>query len=120
MEVPVKFFTLALIFLLVTLSSADSRMCSSNDMTEWFGKALRELDTVHNGMTRADLAKVFKPEGGFSSARLQSGTYIYRESPYIKVDVEFSLAAGKESGMQSPNDIITSISRPYVGYPVYD
>jgi hypothetical protein len=115
-----KFFTLALVLLLVTFSSADSSRCTGDDQAEWFGKALREIDGVREGMTRADLVKVFKPEGGFSSASRLKGTFVYRGSPYVKTGVGFSPSSSDESGPQSPNDVITSISRPYLGYPVYD
>jgi hypothetical protein len=40
-------------------------------------------------MTRSDLLKVFATEGGLSWSTQR--TYVYRQCPYIKVDVKFEL-----------------------------
>jgi hypothetical protein len=45
------------------------------------------MESTRVGMTRMNLLKVFKEEGGIST-RL-SRRYAYRDCPYIKVDVEF-------------------------------
>jgi hypothetical protein len=45
------------------------------------------MKSIKPGMTRADLQKVFTTEGGISM-RVQR-TYVYRNCPYCKVDVEF-------------------------------
>ena len=75
-----------------------------NDHIEWVGQALNEMETIKVGMKRKDLLKVFMPDGGLNSGR----TFIYRNCPYFKVDVEF----------QQEN--ILRISAPYLARPVLD
>jgi hypothetical protein len=42
--------------------------------------------------------------------------------PYIKVQIDFDLAGALEHGMptESPIDIVTKVSVPYVAYPTAD
>jgi hypothetical protein len=90
----------------------------------WVAQALTRMLTIKIGMTRGDLLKVFTTEGGLST-RVQH-TYVSRDCPYFKVDVEF-----KEVGPPGPNgdqmsfgesgaDIILKISRPYLAFSILD
>src|SRR6185503_6398359 len=74
--------------------------------SEWVAEALKEMQTVHAGMTRGELLRVFEEEGGLSTVR--SRTYVSRQCPYFKVDLEFKPAGDDES----PKDRIAKISRP--------
>jgi hypothetical protein len=65
-------------------------------------------------MFRADLERLFKYEGGIHTRSQQ--TYVYRDCPYIKIDVEF---APSEQNQKSA-DRITNISRPYIARPIID
>jgi hypothetical protein len=65
-------------------SSADS------EHTRWIAASLKEMQTIKAGMNRGDLFKVFTTEGGLSTVRQRR--YVYRDCPYIKVDVEFAPA----------------------------
>src|SRR5690242_755070 len=92
---------------------------------EWVAESLQRMQTVKPGMTRADLLKVFTTEGGIST-RL-SRTYVYRECPYFKVDVEFEAvgmpardADGRVTLIESGHDIIKKISRPYLEFSEMD
>jgi len=115
-----KLLVVTLIVLSVALCFAAPSRCSGTDLDEFLGKSLREIETVKPGMTRADLLKTFKPEGGFSAGTRLKGMFVYRDSAYIKVDVEFTSTAGNDNTPPDPGDVITSISRPYLSYPVYD
>jgi hypothetical protein len=91
----------------------------------WVGEVLRQTATVTVGMSRRDLLKVFQGEGGLSTGL--SRTYVYRGCPYIKVDVEFEPVgrpardtSGRVTGVESPNDVIRTISRPYLGWTIGD
>ena len=66
-------------------------------------------------MTRADLMKVFTTEGGLSIASHR--TYVYRQCPYIKVDVKFTAPS---LGEELPTDKIVEVSRPYLEWSVMD
>ena len=98
---------------------------TSKVQTEWIASSLKEIQKIKIGMTRADLLKVFTTEGGLSTGL--SRTYVYRECPYIKVDVEFEAvgrparnAEGRVTLMEGDRDIIIKISKPYLEWSVLD
>jgi len=70
-------------------------------------------------MRRKDLLVVFTTEGGISN-RFQR-TYVHVECPYIKVNVRFKAASNEGDGLkENPEDIIESISAPYLAGSVMD
>ena len=99
--------------------AADASKCTSAERTGWLANSLKEIETIQVGMTRQELLRVFRPDGGFFSSTRLKGVYVYRDSPYIKVDVEFTAAEGKasSSGPEDVKDVISSISRPYIAQP---
>lgn len=91
----------------------------------WVAEALKRMQTVKPGMTRTDLLKVFTVEGGLSTGLRR--TFISRECPYFKVDVEFKAvgrpdrdADGRVTLVEGNRDIIVKISRPYLQFSVAD
>jgi hypothetical protein len=80
---------------------------------------LRQIGKFKPGMRRKDLLKVFTTEGGLST-RTQR-TYIYIECPYIKVTVHFKPSSNESTEIRDdPDDIIESISQPYLQWGVSD
>jgi hypothetical protein len=106
--------------LLIVLGASSAPTCV--DTTRWLADSLKEMETIRAGMTRQDLLKVFRPAGGISSPSKFKGVFVYRDSPYISVDVEFAHPEGGIGGDApvSPQDVITSISRPCLAQPVFD
>ncbi len=91
----------------------------SRERTKWVAKVLRQIATIRPGMTRRELLKVFNTEGGLST-RFQQ-TYVYSECPYIKVDVRFKARNNERDSLhEEPDDIIESISQPYLAWSVTD
>ena len=91
----------------------------TDEHTEWIAKSLKEIETVKVGMTRADLLRVFKEEGGISTRTWRR--YVYRDCPYIKVDVEFEPVGEPENKtLQSPRDKIIKISKPFLEWSIID
>ena len=97
----------------------------SQGPTEWIANSLKEIQKIKVGMTRADLLKVFTTEGGLSTGLTR--TYVYRECLYIKVDVEFEPvgrpardADGRVTLVESKDDVIRKISKPYLDWMVID
>jgi hypothetical protein len=89
------------------------------ERTKWISKTLRRIQKVQPGMHRKDLMKVFTTEGGISN-RLQR-TYVYSECPYIKVDVRFKPINDRSNlGKEDPEDMIASISQPYLHWSTMD
>src|SRR5215469_7995717 len=83
--------------------------------TKWIDSVLRAVQTIKVGMTRSELMTVFTTEGGLSTTSQR--TYVYRQCPYIKVDVKFA-ASGREEEL--PTDKIVEVSRPYLSWSVMD
>ena len=83
---------------------------------------MKEMATVKPGMTRSDLLKIFREEGGLSSP--DHRTYGYKDCPYFKVDVDFRPASDAVDQQvrrsELPRDIIVAISRPYLAWIVTD
>lgn len=116
---------LLLITALVLFSSLEAFTQTPNSTNSaWIGKVLVELQTIKVGMTRAEMKKVFKEEGGLSTATRR--TYVYRDCPYIKVDFEFAQRGKQPKNAvdravnESEQDIITKMSIPYLAFATRD
>lgn len=102
----------------VAVSQSQERLTASQvdpEHTRWIAGALKAIQTIKVGMTRADLMKLFTVEGGLSTTSQR--TYVYQQCPYIKVDVKFA-ASSREEEHQS--DRIVEISRPYLAWSIAD
>ena len=124
---------LAILFALAVTLRADTairtttqhRASESVDYPEWVGRSLGEMETIKVGSTRRDLLAVFTTEGGLSTDLRR--TYVYRECSMFKVNVEFQAVGrpardteGRVTLIESPDDVITRISRPYIARPISD
>jgi hypothetical protein len=100
---------------------------SQPNHVKWVEETLGRMQTVVPGMTRTQLLAVFNTEGG-AVTRLRR-TYVSRECPYFKVDVEFE-AVGRQDRkdaegrvltlVEGPDDRIVRISRPYLQFSTLD
>jgi hypothetical protein len=86
--------------------------------SEWIAQSLREMETIKVGMTRADLLRVFREEGGLSTRTQRQ--YVYRECLYIKVAVEFEPVDTTQVFPENGKDKIVKISRPFIEWSVID
>jgi hypothetical protein len=91
----------------------------------WVQQSLQKIKTIKVGMTRADLLKVFTTQGGLYTPIQR--TYVFRECPYLKVDVEFTPvgrpardAEGRVTREESDRDLINKISVPYIALSIID
>jgi hypothetical protein len=84
----------------------------------WLVERLREVESIRVGMSRADLLKVFEPDGGLSGALPER--YVLRSCSLIKVDVRFDTSKGTTFTPLPPDTglKITAISKPYLE-PMY-
>ena len=118
--------TASFFLLLLTVSIVPApRPRKAQRETEWIASSLKEMQQIKVGMARADLLKVFTTEGGLSTGL--NRTYVYRECPYIKVDVEFEPvgrpardADGRVTLVEANKDVITKISKPYLEWTIMD
>lgn len=93
--------------------------------TAWVGEALQKLDTIKPGMTRKQLLTITDTEGGLSTTTRR--TYVSRECPFFKVDVEFSVFGGPKhdgegrlTNREDDRDVIVKVSRPYLQFSIMD
>lgn len=120
-EDPMKNCVLVLLCCAVGMSQmASSGRCTNQELSEWMSSSLTQIEKIQVGMTRADVQRLFGPDGGLSSQERQ--TFVFHDCPYIKIDVQFApiREADGRSARPSSQDTITSISRPYLGRPYFD
>jgi hypothetical protein len=86
---------------------------------------MEKMKHIKVGDTRKNLLRVFTTEGGLSTALEQ--TYVSQDCPFFKVDVKFRAIGrperdsdGRETSVESDDDIIIRLSRPYLAYSVLD
>jgi hypothetical protein len=110
------------VFLCILCVSATARLACQESPTQideehtaWITDVLKAAQTIKVGMTRADLIMVFTTEGGLSTTTQRK--YVYRQCPYIKIDVKFAAASPSE---ELPTDKIAKVSRPYLEWSIRD
>jgi hypothetical protein len=81
---------------------------------DWLRHRMDEAYSIHVGMSRADLLKVFNIDGGLQ--RIPPRRYSLPRCDMIKVDVEFELPQGASRNKLPPdNELkISAISKPYL------
>ena len=106
-----------------TNSSSQSPCVGDRDV--WVASTLEKMEAVKPGMTRDDLLKVFRTEGGLSTGLHR--TFASRDCAYFKVDVEFQAVGrtdrdsdGRVTLEEDARDIIVKISRPYLQFSIGD
>ncbi|HYL85201.1 MAG TPA: hypothetical protein VE263_13275 [Candidatus Angelobacter sp.] len=106
------------------MPSPNQESCAQ-DYRVWVTQALEKMETIKAGMTREQLLKIFTTEGGLSAGLRR--TYVSRDCPYFKVDVEFEAVGrpnrdedGRVTLVEDSRDIIVRVSRPYLQFSITD
>ena len=108
-----------LVLMCANAASALSQSEIKESHADWISTSLKKMQSVKIGMCREDLLKVFKEEGGISTRTWRR--YVYRECPYIKVDVEFEpIEAVEDKATEYPSDRIVKISKPFLEWTIID
>lgn len=117
------------VLLLVVAASSLAAQKSSGDQsaspkadkehTEWIESVLRSVDAIQPGMTRKELSSMFVEQGGGLWNRSQR-VYIFRQCPYIKIEVRFAPVPKGGPNDELPEDKIVEVSKPYLQYFVAD
>ena len=87
-------------------------------LTRAMEQTLKDTSSIQSGMTRADLLRVFSPEGGLATRDGQQ--FVYRRCPYIKVVVNFhkpddaDMDWGNAPEGEWNGDVILSVSKPFL------
>ena len=92
---------------------------------EWLRSVLEKTARLQPGVTRGELKQLFTGGGGTYATVCR--TYLYRTCSWIQVKVEFRIMGrperdenGRVPFDEEDRDIITKISRPYLGGQIYD
>jgi len=127
-----RLFVFLLISIIVIGGSASVRPTQSasqepcaQDHKAWVTHALEKMETIKPGMTRQDLLKIFRTEGGPSTGLRR--TFVSRDCPYFKVVVEFKAVPGPDrdnagfvTSVEDSRDIIVKVSIPYLQFGIAD
>jgi hypothetical protein len=87
-------------------------------LTRSLDQVLKDVSSIQPGMTRAELLRVFTPEGGLATRDGQQ--FVYRRCPYIKVVVNFrkpddaDVDWGNAPEEEWNGDVILSISKAFL------
>ncbi len=114
-----------------TFSTAQVKVVTEEEAEhyKWLAERLNEVNSIKVCMTRADLLKVFEPDGGLE--RFLPEIYVLRSCSLIKVKVEFEFPKGmsrddlahginllgEASGKNFPINSqieISAVSKPYL------
>jgi hypothetical protein len=74
------------------LESSSQSSCIQEHQV-WVAHALEKMESIKTGMTRADLLKVFRSEGGLSTGLHR--TFASRDCAYFKVTLNFRLSVDR-------------------------
>jgi len=82
-------------------------------------ESLEDISKIKVGMTRKDLLKSFGEEGGISTKTQKH--YVYNKCMFIKIEVKFASDGNAQNkSVESPDDKIIEISKPYLEYVIAD
>jgi hypothetical protein len=112
---PVAFFALSLPSVSLAQTSA---VAEAPTLSQFVNDVLQQVQTLHPGMARSALKAFFDQDGGlhtFGEAR-----YDYRLCHSIKIDVKFRSAVSGQRPEERDDDVIVSVSRPYLEIPFMD
>jgi len=86
----------------------------------WLIDRMMEAESIRVGMSRADLLRVFMPDGGL--LRIPAARYVLRSCDLIKVDVDFRFPEGTSPRDLPPDTELTvlKISKPYLESMIMD
>jgi hypothetical protein len=91
----------------------------TQERTDWMAKVLRQIQKIEPAMQRKVLRDVFTADGGMSNRFEQ--TYVYVGCPYIKVKIRFkAVNDGNDALKEDPDDIIESVSQPFLQWSTKD
>lgn len=90
----------------------------TEERNKWMEKMMRQIATIKPRMHRRDLSALFREDGGITFFN-GPNRYILRECPLIKIDVLFKLS-DKNGPSNTLDDVIESVSKPYLEYPFAD
>jgi hypothetical protein len=94
----------------------------NTDPYELIHDSIATVADLKVGDTRAKLERNFEPDGGISgwNETSEHSRYLFKKCYCIKIDVELALQNRSTPEKSSPEDTITSVSKPYLECPIAD
>jgi|ERR1700735_31075 len=80
--------------------------------------ALRASGNIKIGMTRREIEEHWRIDGGVQFR--DETRYTYPKCGFIRVDVSFTLAAPADQVEDSPDDVVSEVSKTYLAYPTME
>jgi hypothetical protein len=119
MKTSVLFLVVTLLAFGLVLRSSGQPLKQDTNHVQWVESALKDMESIKVGMTRKELLRVFTTEGGISTPSKRR--YVYRHCPLFKVDVVFETRTSETGrAVESSDDLITMISKPYLERIILD
>ena len=108
----------------MSLSWATADELNAKDFNAKIEIILRESQALKPGIsTRKDVLKLYEYQGGIDEP-VGGNLFRYRGCPYITVRVDFKNVSDKNSDKdergKNLKDLISTISKPYLNYPIID
>ena len=92
---------------------------TEDDQRRWLAARYAEAVSVRPGMTRRELRRLFRPDGGLQT--IPGSRYVLKSCGLIKVEVKFDLPEGaSREDFRDENELIdgrlkiTEVSKPYL------
>ena len=92
---------------------------AEDDQRRWLAERYAEAVSVRPGMSRRDLRRLFRPDGGLQT--IPSSRYVLKSCAMIKVEVKFELPEGASpADSRDENELIDArmkineVSKPYL------
>lgn len=110
----------AVVFFRAIVSQAPQQVPASRcEACSEVTQAIEAAGRIKEGSTREDVEKEFTTEGGLSTR--DQRVYVFKECHSIKIVVSFSLdPSDKSLSEEAPGDVVKSVSKPYLQYPIAD
>jgi len=88
---------------------------------EWVKKCLQDFNSIKPGITRGEIEKKFRHDGGLIASPF-SVRFTHPSCPYFKIDVRFVSKSNTDdqSWKWEKEDKVDSVSKPYIERPFYD
>jgi hypothetical protein len=99
---------------------SSTQQTSNQDQLETLIKeAISIVGNLKEGSIRAEVERDFMLDGGLQSRG--TSRYMLKKCRFIKIEVTFSKDERSGTWIDgSPNDIVTSVTKPYLEYPFMD
>jgi hypothetical protein len=106
--------------------SASPQPCAQEHEV-WLTHLSEKMEAIKPGMTRWDVLKVFRTDGGRTANLKNAGlptvlrqTFVSQDSPYFRIDVEFAPVTRVDGRLgflpEDNRDVILRVSKPYVQF----